>query len=537
MSLLDRIISGCFPVRFCRWLASFWPTSIAGRLAAAVSASWSTSVAGQLWDRLLDAESHVPGSLYDRLVGRLHRGARRFGAFLSVQMRHSLFVRAGKAVASRFGGVFSQSLVGRGLKAFGFRRMLITAFVLYLPLDVILREYIGFDLLSSLWDEAFLCLCVAYCIWRRLFRRVPRRTCTTPLDSPVLLYLSLGVCLLFVVSPDFSIALAGWRAVFQYMLWFFVLTRLFESDADLDCFFGAAAVMITVLALHGIYQYVIGVEMPVGWTTSTEVGVRTRVFSITTSCNIFGCLLVMFAPLVASFAYTCKRLWQKTLAWAAVGAVCLALLFTFCRGAWLAMVAAVVLFALLSDRRILAALGACVPVVTMIPSVANRIVYLFTPEFAHASAVGGRSLRWEFGMQLFRENLLTGFGLGRFGGAVAMQNQTQEELTYFYLDNYYLKVMAEEGLFGILVFAGLLVAILLFGLRGHRRLGHPRSAPAVRSAALLSGMVGVMVHMYTENILEVPYMNAYFWGFAAVLGWLCFVRGKAPLPVGKNKGK
>ena len=93
--------------------------------------------------------------------------------------------------------------MGRAAKAVGFRRALIMCFVLYLPLDVIIRDYIGIALLSSLWDEAFLLLVVAYCIWRRLFRRVPLRTSTTPLDSPILLYLALGIGLMFAVSPDF----------------------------------------------------------------------------------------------------------------------------------------------------------------------------------------------------------------------------------------------------------------------------------------------------------------------------------------------
>lgn len=534
MTWLDRVIDGCAPVRLGRWLCGLWPRSLAGRACAAIAAAFRCSAAGMLWNRLMSGTSRLPDSVYDRTVGGLHRAARRFGAFLSVQARHSLFCRLGKRIYAGCGKIFASSLVGRAAKAVGFRRALIMCFVLYLPLDVIIRDYIGIALLSSLWDEAFLLLVVAYCIWRRLFRRVPLRTSTTPLDSPILLYLALGIGLMFAVSPDFSVAVAGFRAVFQYMFWFFALVRLLESDEDLECFFGTAAVMIVLLALHGIYQYIIGVEVPASWTTSTEVGVRTRVFGITTSCNIFGCLLVMFAPLVASYAYTAKRLWQKTLAWAGVGAVCLALLFTFCRGAWLAMVACVVLFACLTDKRILGVLGAALPAVTLIPSVENRIVFLFTAEFAHASAVGGRALRWDFGMQLFRENLLTGFGLGRFGGAVAMQNQTVEDITYFYLDNYYLKVMVEEGLFGILLFGAVLVAILLFGLRSHRRLGHPRSALSVRCAALLSGLAGVMVHMYTENILEVPYMNAYFWGFAAVLAYIGFVRGKAPLRMGKK---
>ena len=43
------------------------------------------------------------------------------------------------------------------------------------------------------------------------------------------------------------------------------------------------------------------------------------------------------------------------------------------------------------------------------------------------------------------------------------------------------------------------------------------------TCALLGGMVGVLTHCFTENIFEVPYMNAYFWGMAAVMIWLGFI--------------
>ena len=58
-----------------------------------------------------------------------------------------------------------------------------------------------------------------------------------------------------------------------------------------------------------------------------------------------------------------------------------------------------------------------------------------------------------------------GFGLGRFGGAVAMQNQVIEEsetFSYFYMDNYYLKTLVEMGYIGLFFYL-----LLLFGLAGN----------------------------------------------------------------------
>ena len=63
---------------------------------------------------------------------------------------------------------------------------------------------------------------------------------------------------------------------------------------------------------------------------------------------------------------------------------------------------------------------------------------------------------------------MLGFGLGRFGGAVAMQNKVIEEtkdFSYFYMDNYYLKTLVEMGYLGLAFFILLLFGLVLWSLR------------------------------------------------------------------------
>ena len=102
------------------------------------------------------------------------------------------------------------------------------------------------------------------------------------------------------------------------------------------------------------------------------------------------------------------------------------------------------IFAIFLDRRLIALMGvAGVGALLAIPSIANRITYLFTADYLAASRRAGRVIRWSKGLKLLQEsNPVLGFGLGRFGGAVAMQNKVIEEtkdFSYFYMDNYYLK--------------------------------------------------------------------------------------------------
>jgi O-antigen ligase len=126
--------------------------------------------------------------------------------------------------------------------------------------------------------------------------------------------------------------------------------------------------------------------------------------------------------------------------------MCFACLFTFSRGAWFALAAAVLVFAWFRDKRLIGLMSLAAGAAVFIPQVTNRITYLFTSDYAEASQRAGRAGRWDFGIDLLiKNNPWLGFGMGRFGGAVAMQNQDIEGMDYFYMDNYYLKNLVELG--------------------------------------------------------------------------------------------
>ena len=52
-----------------------------------------------------------------------------------------------------------------------------------------------------------------------------------------------------------------------------------------------------------------------------------------------------------------------------------------------------------------------------------------------------------------------------FGGAVAMQNQVIDHQEYFYVDNYYLKLMIEMGYTGLAAFLITVISFLANGCR------------------------------------------------------------------------
>ena len=170
---------------------------------------------------------------------------------------------------------------------------------------------------------------------------------------------------------------------------------------------------------------------------------------------------------------------------------------------------------------VVAAVG-IVGIIICVPEISNRIGFLFTSDFVEANNKGGRGERWEIGLSLWRQNKIFGFSLGRYGGAIAMQNKEIENLAYYYMDNYYLKTLTEMGLLGLIPYVWLLLRNLLWSLRSIFKVR--KNKISYLACGIVSGQIGVLTHSFFENIFEVPYMNAYFWGFAAAVIYFGFIR-------------
>ena len=494
-------------------------------LCAAIARSWRTSRVRAWLLRRLDAPD-----IWTR-TSRIHHLASRFNAWLSRRKRlktvwnSSLLHRFFEA-ASRFA---RESRLLGALARRGVAGLLLSLLGVYVLLDYALREVLSVPLLSSVWDELLILFTFAHLIWERLGREKPLEARTNPMDLPVLAFFGIGLILLCLVGDYPSIQLDGYRATVQYILWFFLLTRILRDERDLTHLYVLLCAVASVIALHGIYQYIIGVPMPSHWMSKAETAVRTRVYSIFGSPNIMGDFMVMFVPMTAGLAYYTDKKPLKAAAWLATIVMCFACLFTMSRGAWVGMAVAVVLFILLVDRRLFALLIAAAALLMLVPFVRTRIGFLFTDEFAAASSNGGRSERWTTGLALLHSgNPWLGYGLGMFGGAIAMQTQIMDWIEYFYMDNYYLKILVEMGYTGLIFFVLMMLSLVYTGARTLRRVYTAADAQTGKlyplCAGMLCGLCGVLTHCFFENIFEEPYMMAYFWMIAAMLVWAGFLR-------------
>ncbi len=398
----------------------------------------------------------------------------------------------------------------------------------YGVLDVAIRAFAGG--ISSVWDELFLIGLV--CLWgvKWIRSRNEDNFKTTPIDFPLFLFISAMLICLILNSTDFSVGVEGFRAIVQYMLWYFVVIQLIKGESSAKSITLCFVLIVGVLALYGVYQYAIGVEMPAGWVDQNEAGVRTRVFSIFTSPNIFGSLLTMAIPMAVSLALVSKKTLSRIFFLLVAFVMLASLVFTFSRGAWIGFMLAAGIYILLKDKRfIIPALILAVLVVVAVPSVGDRIGYMLSPEYIESSLRGGRLVRWLTGLEILKNNLLLGVGLGHFGGAVAMNNGMKYLVGYtwtdtFYMDNNMLKMAVESGLLGFGAFAVLLYSVVINSFRTIR-LSSTKTSKEL-STGIMAGLCGVIAHNFFENVFETPMMTSLFWLFTAVIMGIWYEENK-----------
>jgi len=384
--------------------------------------------------------------------------------------------------------------------------------VAYVLIDWILRSYSPYPFLTGIWDELLFLAIAAILLIRTGFQKLSPQG--TRFLIPFILYLCVFLFLFFLESAESAAALEGLRVYLQYVLWFFLAANLLFSKSQFKWLCDLFLLVVFVVALYGIYQYYVGVAIPASWTDSkVETSITTRVFSIIGSPNVLGGLLVLSIPISLGSLLSTRNYWQK-LIYAGVFLVMLAcLLFTYSRGAWLALGFAVVLMGMWMDRRIIWALilvALLTPV--LMPTVADRLAYMTTPEYMASSERGGRIGRWTQTIAHWETAPAAGLGLGRFGGAVAARFYPEDS---FYADNFYLKTGAEAGWIGL----GAFLLLVICGLRLARGSLDETNDPRAVTLGLgvLAGLAGILAHNGVENIFEVPMMATYFWFFLGLL--------------------
>ncbi len=375
----------------------------------------------------------------------------------------------------------------------------------YSIVDFAIRKVM--PMLAGAWDDLFLVCLMFLVVYKWILFRNEKNFKWSPIDVPIFLYIAINFLCIFMKPYEMDIVIEGFRANVEFLLFFFVFFQLIKGIKSVKVIYNCLIISIFFVSLYGVYQYATGVQMPAGWVDSAESGIKTRAFSIIGSPNILGSIIALVSPLTLSLIILEKKVFVKLIYIGMYLTMVLCLLVTYSRGAWFVFMGGIFVYILLKDARfIIPAILGVVLILVFVPSVGDRLSYMFSREYIQSSLRGGRLVRWGTGIEAIKTSPFFGVGLGHIGGAVATNNEVSG---HFYMDNYYLKIASEIGLVGILFLFNLMYKTLKWCYLGILKVKDKPSKELMISG--FAGIIAIVFNNFVENIFEVPLMVITFW--------------------------
>ena len=328
-----------------------------------------------------------------------------------------------------------------------------------------------------------------------------------PIDFPIILYgIIIVISTITSINPtgsfrDLALHLGG-------ISFLFVMTNSIKNKEDFNKIVVMLVFSATLVALYGLYQYVVGVEIDAAWLdVENNPDIRTRVYSVFHNPNILAEYLIMTIPLSVSLFWYSKRMHKKVIFLGTTLAMSLALVLTLSRGGWLGFAFSALIFILLVEKRLLLTL---VPItlagVYLLPqTIINRILSI---KNLSDTSNAYRIEMWDITIDIIRDHWIAGVGFGHLPFKQTFETYIRTMPT-FHAHNTYLETAAEMGIPGLLVFLLLLFILFKYGINKLIRVEDRYIS--IMSAGVLSGLGGVLLHGAVENILYLPKIIITFW--------------------------
>ena len=353
-------------------------------------------------------------------------------------------------------------------------------------------------------------------------RRLEREPLTLPVTAYMVCYLAATLTSVNVRGSLYvgliSIAFIGFSVV---------LGRAAETRAQLDLLTALLVAVAAAVSGYGVLQYIFrwGYQSAAWVDEDMFSTIQFRVGSTMQNPNMLGQYLILMIPLGGAKLLGAKGVWRRLWYLGCCGVMCLCMILTFSRGAWLGLLfAGLVFFVLLQPRLLflapfaLLALWAALPatVIDRFSSIGNLA----------DQSTSYRVSIWLGTIRMLRDGYwLAGIGPGTEAFNVIYPRYSYETIVAPHAHNLFLQILCDGGVVTLAVFLWVL-------LRYFRTLGHALRAETDGMSRLLqiacaSGILGFLVQSMTDYSFYNYRVMFLFWVYIA-LGSLCARRSRLP---------
>lgn len=376
-----------------------------------------------------------------------------------------------------------------------------------------------------------------------------------PIYTPILIPL-IGFICISGLGAFYATSVGAWLT--EWLKWVLIVVLIYLIFSSCRYNRRWEWVLFAVISA-GLGQALIGLYTFFGGSGADHLRIFAdrgffRAFGSFGQPNPFGGFMGLLAPLSLMLAYGYGSrgwsLWRKNQSQAhfallisgyygvASLAIIGALIASWSRGAWLGLGVAIftVIFAL--PRKlwqgvlllgVVSLIGAMLWMSGRLPASLTERIASATQELFVLSDVRGvdinpenyavieRLAHWQAALNMGRDNVWLGVGFGNYDATYETYRLINWKFSLGHAHNYYLNVLAETGIIGLIAYMGVLISLLIITWRTTRQ--HPDTLARITAIGLLGSWVYLMTHSMTDNL----YVNNVFIHIGVMIGILAII--------------
>lgn len=315
---------------------------------------------------------------------------------------------------------------------------------------------------------------------------------------------------------------------------YFVTAKLFESGRNIEKYVWLYTLPLLIVIFYSTYRH-LGYGL---WNKQAAHYVVNPFYNDHTS---YGAVVAMYLPFLFGFSFT--KLYApgiRIFVRIVLLILLAALILSYARAAWISMMAAFAIWAVIRLRiKFMTLFTTFLVLISLIFIFQNQIVMYLERNNTESSANLGEHIssmtnissdasnlerinRWSCAIRMFEDKPIFGFGPGTY-----MFNYAPYQLSAYRTiistnsadrgnaHSEYLGPLAESGFLGLIYFLVLIITISYTAIHAYSRTNDKRLKTLLMSSLL--GLITYFIHGVMNNFLDTDKLSVPFWGFTAAI--------------------
>jgi len=274
-----------------------------------------------------------------------------------------------------------------------------------------------------------------------------------------------------------------------------------------------------IVAVIGIYQRMTGSYADVEMWLDADMfeGVGARIYSTLENPNVLGEYLIIIISLALGMLYYFKQPIYKLSALAIIGLTGMCMAFTLSRGAWVGLIFAVVVFIMLSDRRLIW-LGIIAVILAPLILPRSMVERFLSIGNIQDTSTNYRLNIWLASLLMLKIFWPSGIGLGLPSFVFVYSIFAFNAVYAPHSHNLFLQIAIDLGIAGFVAFAGMIIMFFKKLFMAQKTAGKGDKLTKILPGALCAALAGYLLQGMTDNVWYNYRIVCLFWLLLAVAG-------------------